>query len=268
MKRRELGPRALERLREELTGRDIAIIGQVADLRLMNARQLQAVHFSEADHASPAAAVRACGRCLERLTACRLLTRLERRVGGIRAGSAAHCYVLGPVGERVLRLEGPRRRHREPSTTFALHTLAIGQLVVDFILAARDNRLELLTCQTEPRCWRQFSGIGGGTTVLRPDLFVALGVDELEWRWFCEIDRGTAHIPAVLRKCHVYETYRHSGREQAEHGSFPLVCWIVPNELRAEQLRQAIDRDRQLTRGLYVVTTTERAIAVLSGATP
>ena len=82
MRRAELGPRALEALREELTGRDLPIIGQVADLRLMNARQLQAVHFPTSEHASQAAAVRALrplSRPADRLAAG--VVRLERRVG-------------------------------------------------------------------------------------------------------------------------------------------------------------------------------------------
>jgi Replication-relaxation len=138
----------------------------------------------------------------------------------------------------------------------------------NLIETARAGRAEILNLQAEPRCWRQFGGSGGGTSTLRPDLFVSLGVDDLEWRWFCELDRDTSHLPALLTKCRRYEAYRRSGREQAEHGSFPMVCWIVPNERRAEQLRTAIDRDRHLTKGLYVVTTTEQSITALSGGTP
>ena len=147
-----------------------------------------------------------------------------------------------------------------------MHTLAISQLVVDLTEAARANRIEILRTSRPSLGWRQFGGSGGGTSTLRPDLFVSLGVSDLEWRWFCEVDRDTSHLPALLTKCRRYEAYRRSGREQAEHDSFPMVCWIVPHERRAEQLRTAIDRDRHLTKGLYVVTTTpSRPSAALSG---
>jgi hypothetical protein len=49
------------------------------------------------------------------------------------------------------------------------------------------------------------------------------------------------------------------------HGVSPRTCWIVPNEARAERLRRAIHDDRKLSDQLFVVTTTERALAGLSG---
>ena len=70
----------------------------------------------------------------------------------------------------------------------------------------------------------------------------------------------------MIRKCHLYQSYYVSGREQAVHGVSPRTCWIVPNEARAERLRQAIARDRHLKDLLFVVTTTDRALAALSGA--
>src|ERR1019366_9149983 len=97
-----LGPKGLRQLRSELSGRDLAIIGQVADLRLMSARQIETIHFPLSEHESSHAASRACQRALARLVRDRLLARLERRVGGVRAGSAAFVYGLGQVGQRAL----------------------------------------------------------------------------------------------------------------------------------------------------------------------
>lgn len=259
-----VGRRDLDRLRDGLSGRDIAIIGQVADLRLMTARQIESIHFTHDEHTTANAAARASRRCLERLARQRLLVRLDRRVGGVRAGSAGFVYALGPVGHRLLQRQSARPRYREPSATFADHTLAASQLVIDLTLAARHNEVDLLGCQAEPRCWRQFTSING-LTVLRPDLFVSLGVDEFEHRWFCEVDRGTEHLPAVIRKCRQYEAYYASGSEQARHDVFPRVCWIVPDERRAQRVRKAIDDDQRLTDALFVVTTTEQALTTLKG---
>ena len=76
----------------------------------------------------------------------------------------------------------------------------------------------------------EFSGLGG-RRLLRPDAFLALGVGDYEWRWFCEIDRGSESVPVILRKCHLYADYYQSGQEQAKHGGvFPTVCWIVPDK--------------------------------------
>lgn len=260
-----LGRRGLERLKAELSGRDYAIIGQVGDLRLMSARQLEAIHFPAADHQTANSAARCCRRVLERLVRDRLLIRLERRIGGVRAGSASYVYAIGPVGQRVLDRQEPRARFREPSTTFALHTLAIAQLITDITLTSRTSRLDLLQLQPEPACWRSTTVGLGVPSVLRPDLFVAVGVGDFEHRWFIELDLGTEHLPTLLRKCHAYETYYLSGAEQATHEVFPKVLWIMHTEDRAERLTAAIGRDSRLTSELFTITTTELALNVLMG---
>jgi len=264
MSQRQLHSVGFAELQEELSGRDIAITGQIADLRLMSGRQITAVHFPVGEHDNAAAATRACNRVLKRLVRDRLLVRLERRVGGIRKGSGSFVYALGPVGHRVLDLGGKRPRLGEPGPAFVQHTLAVSQLVVDCTLAVRDKRFDLAVCQAEPRCWRHFTDVRGATT-LRPDLFMAFGVGDYEYRFFIEVDRGTEHLPTVIRKCHLYQSYYVSGREQAVHGVSPRTCWIVPYQLRAERLRQAIARDRHLKDMLFVVTTTEQALMTLSG---
>ena len=259
--------RGVARLRERLSERDLAIIRQVGELRLMDARQIQAVHFPDAEHYNEPAATRARQRVLERLTRERLLTRLDRRIGGIRAGSAGFVLALGPIGQRLLAIDGPRRRSYEPTLRFVDHTLAIAQLVVDVTVAARRGLLDVLDCQAEPRCWRQFAGLGG-RRLLRPDALLVLGVDEYELRWFIEVDRASESLPTVMRKCHLYADYYQSGKEQAAHGGvFPRVCWIVPDELRAGRLGSAIARDRTLPERLFMVTTDELAVDALRQVT-
>lgn len=259
------GSKGLEVVRHELTGRDLAIIGQVAELRLLSAVQLKDVHFPVGDHDNDAAAMRACQRVLIRLVRDRLLIRLERRLGGVRAGSSSFVYALGSVGQRVLTPDGARRRRLyEPTPRFLDHTLAIAQIVVDATNAARRNELEVLMSQAEPRCHRQFSA-NGGWAVLKPDLFVNLGVDDYEHRWFVEVDMSTESLPVVLRKCQLYEDYYQTGKEQEAHGVFPKVCWVVPNEVRAQRIRDGIKRDRKLTDRLFVVTTADKTLDVLKG---
>ncbi len=70
----------------------------------------------------------------------------------------------------------------------------------------------------------------------------------------------------IVRKCRLYADYYQSGTEQAKHGVFPRVCWAVPDEPRAERLREAIARERRLPEGLFVVTTSEQAVTVLGRA--
>jgi len=259
--------RGVLELRQRLSERDEAIVRQVAELRLMSARQIQAIHFPDAERGSRAAATRARQRVLTRLIRERVLIGLERRIGGVRAGSAGLVLGLGPLGQRVLALDGPRRRAYEPTARFVDHTLAAAQLVVDVTLAVRAGRLELLEHQAEPRCWREFSGLGGRRLV-RPDGFLVIGAGEYELRWFVEIDRSTESLPTIANKCQLYADYYQSGAEQAASGGvFPRVVWSVPDEKRAEQLRRVIARSNTLPERLFVVTNSDRTLDALLSLT-
>lgn len=259
--------KGVDRLSARLSARDLAVLGQVADLRLMSARQIGALHFTDADHTSSLAATRSCNRVLERMVRDRLLIRLDRRIGGVRAGSASYVYALGRVGQRVLALHGARLRFREPSPHFTDHTLAISELVVRLTLVGRSGSFELLDLQPEPRCWRRYAGNFGMIT-LRPDLSVTIGAQEFEYRWFIEVDQGSEHLPTVLTKCRAYDDYYRTGIEQRALGVFPRVCWIVPNQERAEALAQRIGADRRLTTAMFQVTTNDQALTSLAGARP
>lgn len=258
-----LSAEGVAKLNERLSERDLRILHQVAELRLMSARQIQLAHFSVSDHGNQAAASRATQRVLKRLTRERLLVRLGRRIGGVRAGSAGFVLALGPIGQRLLFADGRRQRGYEPGLRFLDHALAISQLVVDLQLLARAGILDLLDLQAEPRAWRDFgSGLSGGRLV-RPDLYVALGSRQYELRWFIELDRATESLPVIRRKCRLYANYYQSGVEQAKGGVFPRVCWIVPTDARASSLADLIERDSKLPAGLFVIATTENATAVL-----
>jgi hypothetical protein len=264
-KRGYTSARGVKRLRDQLSERDMAIIAQVSDRRLMSGRQIQAIHFPASVHVSELSATRTRQRVLMRLIRDGALSPLARRVGGIRAGSAGLVVGPGPLSGRVL---GSQRRRRvyEPTSRFFDHTLAISQLVVDVSLAARAGKIESVEYESEPNCWRTFAGLAG-KRLLRPDLFLALGVDGYELLWFCEIDRGTESLPTVLAKCRLYAEYYQAGIEQAKHQVFPRVCWIAPDETRAQRLGSAIAKGSFPER-LFAVTTSERAVLTLASITP
>jgi Replication-relaxation len=249
-------------LRARLSERDQQVLEHVGQFRLLAARQIQTLFFPTDLHASPATAARRCRSVLERLTRERLLVRLERRIGGVRSGSASFVYALSSLGQRVLEQDGPRRRLSEPSERFVDHTLAVADLFVQLNSEARRGRWELLEWQSEPGSWREATTLGGRVT-LRPDLFVVLGVGAYEVRWFVEVDRGSEHSPALRRKCRLYHTYYKGGSEQRRHRVFPRVLWIVPDKPRAERLRQLIDNDPRLTADIFRITTTEAALAAI-----
>jgi hypothetical protein len=257
-----LTEREIVEIRERIGPKGLALVRQISDLRLMSGGQIQAIYFPADEHATANAASRVCRLALSRLVSGRLLMRLKRRVGGVRAGSASYVYGIGSVGHRLLERERPRPRVFEPSAYFVDHQLAVSQLVVDLVLASRCRKLELMTVEGEPDCWRRLPTVG--RALLRPDLFFALAAREYEYRWFAEVDRGTHRRPALLRKARLYESYYRSGVEQATHGVFPRVVWIAPDENRAERLRNVLGGS-EFTPGLMVVTTSDEAPLVLAG---
>jgi hypothetical protein len=219
-----------------VSDRDLAVLRSVADLRYVTGTQLQTLHF-DGDHQSDLTAARTCRRVLERLTDLSVLRRLERRVGGVRAGSGAFVYGLGPAGHRLLGDGRDRQGFREPSTTFLSHTLAVAGVVASLVAASKQDRCQLLHCETEPKCWRLIPDYGANAETLRPDLLVVIAHGDMEWHWFIEVDLATEHGPAVARKCRQYQRYFDSGREQAERGIFPKVGWLTTTSERAQRLR-------------------------------
>ncbi len=262
-----LGAVGLAQTRRSLSERDLAIVTQVGELRLMRAMQIERVHFPVAGFASELSARRVARRVLERLTRERLLVRLDRRIGGARTGSAGFVYGISPAGARILGGDNARRHYREPSEAFLEHTLAIAEVAVDLLVGQRTGRFEVLELQAEPRCWRTYSGFGG-QQLLRPDLFVSLGIGEFEHRFFAEIDLGTEHLPTLMRKCQAYLAHYRSGIEQETHGVYPTVWWLLQTHRRVEKLTQALNRAKGVVDGLFVITLAETAVKEMTAGQP
>lgn len=267
-----VGGRHLERLGLELSERDLAVVRTVATCRLASSRQLERLHFEASSDLSRA---RTSRRVLRRLADARLLTRLERRVGGIRAGSAGQVYGLGPVGHRLLADQatragsGARPRLREPSPTFLHHTLAITELLVEVTEGCQPSGARLVGLEAEPACWRPFA-TSFGIQHLRPDLGLDLRLgDGDELHWFVEVDRGTEHLPAVMRKGRQYLAYYQAGIEQAGlDGLFPAVLFSCIDQPRAKKLRAGLHLLPGVPEGLFTVVSAEQAAAVLLAGAP
>lgn len=259
------GTLGVNRLARLVTDRDLAVLGSVEAHRLITTRQIYDLHFW--NHASYASGIRACTRVLARLEQHRLIRRLDRPVGGVGGGSASTIWALDVAGDRLLRRGTDRRRRHtfEPSVTFTQHTLAVTEVRVRIEQAARLGIFDLLSAVTEPANWRTFPGELGATLQLKPDLEVVTADGEYEDHWFLEVDLGTESGTALLRKCHAYDRYRRSGREQAAAGVFPRVLWLMPDERRAALLRRLIEDDRDLEPRLFAVTTTDRLLEALTG---
>lgn len=265
----EWRPLRIRELEQHLTERDLGLLHDVERFRLLTSEHLQRLHFGVeplGSHTTPLAGVRATNRVLTRLERIGVIARVSRRIGGPHHGSSATVWQLAPAGERILRaLRGDpdRRKFQQPGAAFLSHTLAIGDVAVQVIEGSRLGHYEVLEIETEPWCWRTFQS-GGGTATLRPDLLLVTADSETETHTFCEIDRGTEHLPAIRRKCDIYQRYYRDGTEDRTRGLFPAVVWIVPDEPRANALRTAIDNDDRLDSDLFTVVTTSSALPTLA----
>jgi len=259
------GRRGLALVRDTLSERDWSVLRAVAAHRFLTTRHVEGFCF--ADHASPLSAARITRRVLNRLFDLHLLTHLDRRVGGVRAGSASYVWTLTASGQRLLTTsdDASPRRVREPSVTFLDHTLAVADTDLALHRAHRARQLELLEVATEPDCWRRYTGPSGTPETLRPDLFAITGNGDYEDSWFIEVDRGTESLPRLLSKCTQYERYRRSGLEQHQRGVFPLVVWLMPAAARAERLVAALTRTSTPDPGLFRVSTTDQLVPLLAG---
>ncbi len=261
MKGERLSAAGFDALNSQLSERDRAIVADVLRFKLLSARQIEALHFSAELHATTMTAARTCRRVLNRLVRDRLLVRLQRRtVGGVWAGSASFIYAVGPIGHLLDDAGRTRRRFREPTATFVNHTLAIVDVLVHLRQAERRSRVEILRLESEPSCWRPMGSHGN---VLRPDLFVALALNDYEHHSFVEVDLGTEGLPRLIAKCRSYVAYFDSGVEQATHDIFPRVIWLLNDEARAKRLLDTIHR-RRLQPDLFTVARLDDALSALT----
>lgn len=252
----------LQRLRSQLSERDWAIVRFLHQHRYATTSQLRRSFFRE--HASQSAATRACVRVLDRLLTQRILTRLERRVGGVRHGSASFVWCLDVIGDRLTRDQHQaRRRQHEPSFAFLVHTLAVTETHVQLDEAASTGAFHLTAIQVETEAWRPYVAPDGAQRILKPDLMVTISTDAYDDHWYLEVDLGTESLPVLLRKCTAYEEYRRTGRPQAEHGVFPRVLWLLPTPARVARLTAAIAAEPRLPDRLFTCITTEELIPTL-----
>jgi hypothetical protein len=210
--------------------------------------------------------LKGANRGLKKLRELGLTGALERRIGGVRAGSGSRIWYLTDGGERLLRLDGgvtrPRRRFFEPSPHFLSHTLAVAECYVQLTEICGGRGLELTAPDLEPSCWRPFNHIGKMVT-LRPDLFAVTVCGEYEDRWFFEMDLSTEAPIRVMEKCRRYHDYYRSGLEQQRHEVFPLVVWIVPDEARKTSLTAHIRDEFKKQPRIFIVITPDELEALI-----
>lgn len=248
---------SLAELHDAMSAEEWAVMHDVDTMRLASALDLQTLHGLRAElH------VRSFRRLLQGLHERQVLFRLERTVGGRRAGSSGFVYGIGIAGQRLLHSSTgePVRRPWTPRPSWLRHALATSHLYVVLKTAEAERRLVVERFESEPACWRQFAFPGGGTSELKPDAFAQLGVGDFIDSFFVETDLATESPATIARKLDQYTAYWQSGREQEASGVFPFVLWLVTDKRRAAVIQSVIDRQTNSPH-VHRVATQDQALA-------
>lgn len=256
---RRLSRNGLLELADQLSVRDREIVELVGRFGVVSGWQVERLYFTTGS--VPTSNARLARRTLARLTAERVLVRLERRIGGVRAGSAGSIYRLGVAGDRLLRRwrgeDGRGQAAREPGRLFVRHKLAITEAYTRLREAERDGALDLLAFDPEPECWRRF-----GRQVLKPDGYCRIGLGAYEDRYFLEVDCGSEGSGVLATKC---RTYLAAYRAGVEDRVFPRVVWITTTERRVALIVEVCASLPAAAWPLFAVTTPERACDLFLG---
>ena len=244
------------------------LLALVAAHRFATTTQL--ARLTALEYASSASALRQTQRHLASLAQQRLLTSLERRVGGWQGGSAVTIWAATTRGQRLVAVdegdEVPRRqRPREVSTTFLDHLLAITEVRTSIEEAVRQEADTETTVALEPDCWRTALSPSGQVQVLRPDLAVTITSPAYEDRYLIEVDRATENPGRVIATCWRYQEHQAATSQVSDGGVFPLVVWLVPTDRRRHCLERAIAHSTGLLRDLFRVIRLDQLPTLIHG---
>ena len=246
------------------------LLALVAAHRFATTTQL--ARLTALEYASPASALRRTQRHLASLAQQRLLTSLERRVGGWQGGSAVTIWAATTRGHRRVAAENgedeevPRRqRPREVSTTFLDHLLAITEVRTSIEEAVRQEEDTEAAVALEPECWRTALSPSGQVQVLRPDLAVTITSPAYEDRYLVEVDRATENPGRVIATCWRYQEHQAASVQASDGDVFPLVVWLVPTDCRRHRLERAIAHSTGLLRELFRVIRLDQLPTLIHG---
>jgi Replication-relaxation len=258
-----IGTRQLEQLALQLGPRDAAILADLARVRILSGNQLTRLHyFSLSMHTRE----RLRRRVLQRLIELGLVATLDRRVGGVRAGSAGLVYALSAPGQRLLPLlgmDGPEvpgraRRPWTPSTLFLSHSLAVSELYVQLREAERAGSLVLADYRTEPASWMS-NGLGG---FVKPDAYLLLRLGDVDDAWAVEVDRATESLQTLRRKLLIYVDFANAGQVGPDEMT-PRVFVTVPSPQRLDAVTALVADLPEPVAQLMYVALFDRAVRAL-----
>lgn len=243
-------------LSQTLTNRDWKILQTVNRLRLVTAKQIERLHFSDLKESSRPVVRR---RVLKRLHEGRAVISLPRRIGGKRHGSEQKMFALDAAGAQLLEQrfnwKDPQPRNLTvPGAMFHQHRIAVSELFVRLIEASRQNGSTLILedFQTEPACWWPYSYVETSRhkstpqKFLKPDAYILAYHPDAEHygSFWVEVDLGTEPVWRVLSKVILYAEFDRSRawtHEEVPRGVMPKILITTHTERRRDSIRHAIE---------------------------
>lgn len=197
-----------------------------------------------------------------------LIRRFVNTAAERKIGPPGYVFVLTASGTRLTNRavwpEAHQRMSWRPKQLTLDHWLSITELYADLRAEARSGNLTLREFQVEADALRSYRDGYGRPQVLRPDALVRLTAGDMVLSWFVEIDRATESPRRIIDKCRRYRAYELTDLEYRQHGVFPGVVFIVPDERRASVIRRVAASQPPEARGLFWVTTKADVIQALT----
>ncbi|MEI4301583.1 replication-relaxation family protein [Streptococcus suis] len=243
----------------QLTTQDIQILYFLNQARYATTSQLARLFYPDSN--KPETAIRRANFTTHRLLKAGLVSHLKRRIGGVRKGSASYVWQITFQGLKLLKSQDETivlryKNHYEPSQHHVEHTLAVTEIFVETMETVRNSqKLSLEAFSFEPNSWRSYQKLSGLGMTLKPDAYLELVSQEYEDHYFIELDRSTESLARIVNTCKKYIEYYRSGVEQRQHGVFPFVLWIVPDDKRKLAISKAIQAELYNFWELFTVIT-------------
>jgi hypothetical protein len=207
-------------------------------------------------------------RVLQRLVELGVLDRLERRIGGpTPGGSEGYVYLLANGGQhlahrREMLARARRRRAAVPGQMFVRHCLAVAELHARVLEEERSSALCCSARQSEPACWRRFTGPDGETMILKADTFLRVGDGDHERDYLIDVDRGTEGSRTLERRLRTYMLYRSYGKDYPA-GEFPAVLWLARTEKRVGVISDVVQYLPGDAKQIFTVANFDNAIHLI-----
>lgn len=156
----------------ELTEKEREILTLLAQCRYATTKQIVALYFQDSQHSRTA--FRRANLLLNQIKNRQLINHLERRIGGVRAGSGSFVWYITIKGLKALHRPQRFKNKYEPTAHHLEHTLAVTQAYVFLKLLEEAGKIQLERFNFEPTCHRTYATFSGKKIFLKPDAFAQL----------------------------------------------------------------------------------------------